>query len=160
MNNLAGVKTCDEAIKQELKEAGIKAVNVGRRENREVPSEYIGIFNNFVFSRAWCYWIVTGYMPLKYAQHIYKNYKDLNIRVAGHCGNPPPEEWCEPKDMNELCNPIANDYLSHKISSEECHAKCNAIRSQGEQFVTNYHVDTQEGLNRFVETVKNNGIIG
>ncbi|MFA5714956.1 MAG: hypothetical protein WC998_04415 [Candidatus Paceibacterota bacterium] len=160
MINLAGVKTCDETIQQELKEAGIKAVMVGKRERREVPSEYIGVSNNFIFTRAWYYWVVTGYMPLQYAKEMYEKYKDLNIRVAGHCGNPPPEEWCKPKNHVERCQPIVDQFWDHKISHEECDERCRELRKQGDQFVDCYHIDTQEGLNCFVETIKNNGIIG
>jgi len=160
MVNLAGVKTCDETILQELKEAGIKPIMVGKREHREVPSEYIGVCNDFIFNRAWYYWVVSGYMPLEHAKEMYAKYKDLNIRVAGHCGNPPPEEWCEPKDYHDKCKPHSDKFWAKEITADELNEICTEIREQGEQFVTHYHIDTQEGLNRFVETVRSNCIIG
>lgn len=160
MINLAGIKTCDEQILIEMREAGVERVNIGKRERAEVPSEYIGKCNNFIFSRAWCYWIVTGYMPLKYAQEMYKNFKDLNIRVAGHCGNPPPEEWCTPRDYRNRKQPYLERYLRKEITKAEFDAKCNEFRMQGDQCITCYHMDTQEGLNKFVEIVKKYNIIG
>lgn len=97
---------------------------------------------------------------MQYAKEIYEKYKDLNIRVAGHCGNPPPEEWCEPKGYHEKCKVHCDKFFRKEISSEELDKICNEIRKQCDQFVTNYHIDTQEGLNRFVETIKENKIIG
>lgn len=159
MINLAGVKTCDKKIREELNLAEIKIVNIGKMD-REVPASIIGKCNNFIFSRAWSYWVVTGYMPLKYAKEIYKNYKDLNIRVVGHCGNPQPEEWCEPKDLDEKCKPYFDKLFNKEITYEECNKYCNEIRKQGDQFITHYHIDSQEGLNRFVEMIKKNNVIG
>lgn len=159
MINLAGVETCNETIRKELETAGVEVVEVGEMD-REVPASIIGKCNNFIFSRAWYYWVVTGYMPLQYAKEIYEKYKDLNIRVAGHCGNPPPEEWCEPKDYHEKCKVHFDKFWKKEITSEQCNEICNDIRKQGDQFVTHYHIDTQEGLNRFVEIIKTNNIIG
>jgi hypothetical protein len=160
MINLAGVKNCDVTILQELKLAGIEAVDIGVRERCEVPSKYIGKCNNFIFSRAWYYWVVTGYMPLKYAQEMYNNFKDLNIRVAGHCGNPSPEEWCKPRDYSEKIEEYREKYWKKEITADEFHSKCNEIRKQGAQFIYVYHIDTQEGLNKFVEIIKKHNIIG
>jgi len=158
--NLAGVQTCDDIIKKELELAEIELVSVGKRERSEVPSEYIGKCNNFILSRAWYYWVVTGYMPLKYAKEIYANFKDLNIRAAGHCCNPPPEEWCECKDYFKKCKTDFEKFYNNEISYEECDKRLKEIRAQGDQFVTCYHIDTQEGLNKFAEIVKKNNIIG
>lgn len=159
MINLAGVKICNETIEKELKTAGIEIVRVGRMDN-EVPSSILGKCNNFIFRRAWYYWIVTGYMPLQYAEELYAKYKVLDIRVVGHCGNPPPKDWCEPRNFREKCKPFVDRYLNKEITAEEVDKLCNEIRKQGEQFITHYDIDTQEGLNRFVEIVKNNNIIG
>ncbi len=163
MINLAGVKTCDDTIKQELATAGIELVLIGKRERSEVPSEYIGKCNNFIFSRAWYYWVVTGYMPLQYAKEMYENFKDLNIRVAGHCGNPPPEEWCESRDYAQKCKEYFQKYYNAEMTDDkrnEINRECSKIKRQGDQFVTCYHIDSQEGLNKFIEIVKKYNIIG
>lgn len=163
MINLAGVKTCDDTIEEELEIAGIELVLIGKRERSEVPSEYIGKCNNFIFNRVWSYWVVTGYMPLQYAKEMYENYMDLNIRVAGHCGNPPPEEWCESRDYSQKRKEYVKEYLG-KEPSFDAYQKFNAeylkIKKHGDQFVTNYHIDSQEGLNKFAEIIKKYNIIG
>lgn len=159
MINLAGDKACDEKIREELNLAGVEIANIGKMD-REVPASIIGKCNNFIFSRAWSYWVVTGYMPLKYAKEIYEKYKDLNIRVAGHCGNPPPEDWCEPKNWQIKCKPYIDKLYNKEITYEECDKHCNEISKQGEQFIAHYHIDSQEGLNRFAEIINENNIIG
>jgi len=160
MINLAGVKTCDQDIFKEMREAGIEPVEVGKRDRSEVPSDYIGKYNNFIFKRAWYYWMVSGNMPLQHAKDMYEKHKDLQIRVAGHCGNPPPEEWCEPKYLREKCQPIIDRVYAKELTWQEADVLCREIRKQGDQFVTYYHIDTQNGLNKFVEIIKANGIIG
>lgn len=161
MINIAGVETCDETIKEELEEAGIGIVDVGKMK-REVPASIIGKCNNFIFGRAWYYWIVEGYMPLEVAQKIHKVNleKELSIRVSGNCTNPPPEKWVECKGWKEKFKPFFQDFLDEKISLEEADKIGLEIKSQGEQFVTHYHIDTQEGLNYFVKVIKENNIIG
>jgi hypothetical protein len=128
--------------------------------DREVPASIIGKCNNFIFTRAWYYWMVSGYMPLQYAKEMYEKFKDLNIRVAGHCGNPPPDEWCEPKDLGEKCKEYFESYHRREMTYEQCEAFCREARKSGEQFITHYHIDTQEGLNRFIDIIKKYNIIG
>lgn len=159
MINLAGVRTCDETITKELSEAGVDIVGVGKMK-REVPASIIGKCNNFIFTRNWYYWVVSGYMPLAIAKEIYAKYKSLNIRVAGHCGNPPPEEWSEPKNYAEKRKVYFEQWRRGEITLHELNKKGLEIRTQGEQFITHYHIDTQEGLNRFVEIIKANNVIG
>ena len=159
MINLAGKKDCDETIREELRMAGIPIIELNSSMNSEVPASVIGYLNGFKFKRAWYYWMVDGYMPLEYARQMYDCYKDLNIRVAGHCGNPEPEGWCKPKGYHEKCKPIVDKLLDEQIDMEECNRLCNEIRKQGEQYIDNYHIDTQEGLRAFAEIIKNNNII-
>jgi len=160
MINLAGVEDCDLTITQELNTSGIERVYIGERIGDEVKSQYIGKCNNFIFVRAWTYWIVSGYMPLQYAKEMYAKFKNLNIRVAGHCGNPPPEEWCRSKDYAEKRTLYLHKYWQKEISKEEFNTKCKELMQQEDQFVTCYHIDMQEGLNKFIEIVKKYNIIG
>lgn len=147
----------DKKVKEELQIAGVPTIRIGLMNN-EVKTYYIGILNGFVFRRAWNYWVVSGNMPLEYAQHLYDNYKDLNIRVAGHCGNPPPKEWAINKDYHSLMKPYVDKWINKEISNGELDDIGNKIRHQGEQVVNMYHIDTQLGLCKFVETIKNNNI--
>ena len=99
-------------------------------------------------------------MPLETAKEIYAKYKHLNIRAAGHCGNPPPEEWSEPKNRQEICQSFIDEFFKKEMTMDECNAKCNESLKKEEQFITHYHIDTQEGPNRFVEIVKQENIAG
>jgi hypothetical protein len=159
MVNLAGDKNCDKTIREELQIANIPIIELGAATNREVPSSVIGVLNGFKFVRGWRYWMVYGDMPLDDAKYIYDMYKDLNIRVAGHCMNPPPEEWCEPKEWMEKCKPIVDRCLIKKeISMDECNRLCKEIRKQDDQFIFTYHIDTQLGLCKLAETIKQRNI--
>jgi len=160
MINLAGDKDCDKHIKEELSIAGIPTIQLLNNMTSEVPASIIGCFNGFTFQRAWYYWTVKGYMPLQYANELYDKYKDLNIRVVGHCGNPHPEEWSESKDYKNKCQQYIDKYFNKEMTYEETNNICKKIEKQGEQFITHYHIDTQEGLLRFAEIIKKYNIIG
>lgn len=97
-------------------------------------------------------------MPLENAQYLYDNYKDLDIRVAGDAGNPPPKEWAKNKDYDKLIKPYINKLRNKEITTEELENISKEIASQGEQVVDSYHIDTQLGLCKFVEVIKNNNI--
>ena len=160
MENLARAEydlDADKKVKEELQIAGIPVVRVGLINN-EVKTYYIGILNGFVFIRAWYYWIVKGNMPLENAQYLYDNYKDLDIRAAGHAGNPPPKEWSKNKDYDKLIKPYVNKLLNKEISAEELDKIGKDIISQGEQVIDIYHIDTQLGLCKFAEVIRSNDI--
>lgn len=162
MVNLAGVKSCDETIEKELQEAGIEILHLRMPEHSEVPANIVGKCNNFIFTRAWRYWVVNGYMPLEYAIEMYDKYKDLMIRVGGHAGNMRPEKWARPKDFEKRCIetlPIEN-LMNGKISGDAANKVYSKIRKEGDQFIRHYHIDTQEGLNQFVKMIKDNNIFG
>lgn len=147
----------DKKVKEELQIAGIPIVRVGLINN-EVKTYYIGILNGFVFIRAWSYWVVKGNMPLEYANHLYDNYQDLNIRVNGDCGNPSPKGRTKNKDYNKLIVPYVNKWRNKEISTEELEKIGKEIEYQGEQVIDIYHIDTQLGLCKFAEVIKNNNI--
>lgn len=95
--NMAGNDNCDHYIKAELTIAGIRIVEEDHKG--EVPYHYtglLGINNEFKFWRAWRYWVVLGSVPLDIAEELYANEVGSKyVRVAGHCGCPPPKEWAE-----------------------------------------------------------------
>lgn len=160
MENLARSEydfDADKKVKEELQIAGIPAIRLGVINN-EVKTHYIGILNGFVFVRAWYYWVVRGNMPLEYAQYLYDNYKDLNIRVDGNCGNPPPSEWARNKDADKLYKPYINQWKNKEITTEELERLCKEIDKQGKQVIDTYHIDTQFGLCKFAEVIKKNNI--
>jgi len=95
MQNLAGNRECDDIIKTELDAAEIPVVvNEQGRNGGEVSYLLIGRLGPFEFRRAWYYWMVEGPVPLKVAQEMYAHKNGCrDVRVSGHCGCPPPEEW-------------------------------------------------------------------
>jgi len=93
MINLAGRQDCDTYILTELAGAGIDA-QAERNNRSEVPYGFIGRVGDFTFRRAWYYWVVSGSVPLAVARELYANpIGKEDVRVAGHCGCPPPDEW-------------------------------------------------------------------
>ena len=120
--NMAGVTECDRWIEKELYEAKIpirsgfenwnckKGVHSGGiivvsqwesyqdkwNPKSEVPYHIIGNLGDgkFIFKRAWYYWMVRGNVPLKIAKKLYEDpIGRRDVRVAGHCGCPPPKGW-------------------------------------------------------------------
>lgn len=162
MKNLAGVKGCDEFIRDELAEAGIAALLLPGEDKskHEVPWQVIGLLGgrtylnelakypensiirahqrvefidadiaSFKFIRCWYYWSVTGYVPMDVAMEMYNDpIGRTAIRVEGHCGCPSPE-----------------DYTSQPLVA-------------GKQCIRSYHIDSQEGLNLFVETLRKHNL--
>lgn len=145
MINLAGVQNCDETIKQELRSAGIDLVFHEKRTNNEVPYSVTGELKcgRFVFTRAWYYWVVQGKVPLDTARLMYADESRKDVRVAGDCGSPPPDEWAEPSD----------EYLRH-LCAEKGYPY-DQIKDN--RTVNVYHIDTQEGLEFFVRHVTGRG---
>ena len=91
---------------------------------------YYSFNNPDVFTRAWYYWCVSGYVPLHVAEEMYENPNGRkDIRANGHCGCPPPSEQLH----------------YHKVC--------------GMDVVDSYHIDSQEGLNYFVQTMIKHGIV-
>ena len=169
MKNLAGNKECDKMIIRELGEAGITVFH-GINSRGEVPYSAIGVLGEwydakkiekkvqafpplkkliqaddmkryfkYTFVRAWYYWVATGPIPLSVARLLYNNpVGKKNIRVAGHCGCPPPDK--EKDGVLLWAGPYEGPY------DEEGAA------------VYTYHIDSQEGLNLFIGTIKEYGL--
>ena len=157
MINLAG-KPCDDIIKAELEQAGINVICLpgekdkhpevkatmfgflGGKHTLEEFEKYPvsdGIWNlmtfksmqdsfSFSFYRNWYYYVVSGYVPMEAAIELYEHpIGKKDVRVEGHCGCPDPREYC------------ANTPL---IAGHRC--------------VSCYHIDSQEGLNLFVDVLR------
>jgi len=137
---------CDIYIEKELKEAGLETssghdnwklfdrTRYMKYEDKyyedhdrrlyhiqsEVPYHIVGKYNQFIFERAWYYYVVNGNVPLEVAKELYSNpIGRIDIRVGGDCSCPPP------------------NYT-----------------------VYTYHIDSQEGLNLFVSTIKKYNLSG
>lgn len=148
-------READLKVKEELLLADIPVLPVIGVIEGEVKTHYIGVLNGFVFERAWTYWVVSGWMPMEHARYIYANYKDLDIRAGGHCGNESPEEsyiYTNPayikrlEEFRDSCSSL-NEFIDR--AKEE--VKENPDDSK---FIKFYHVDTQLGLCKLAEVIK------
>ena len=160
MENLAGREDCDVPIERELMRAGIEIMR-GERTNSEVPASISGKLGNFTFHRAWYYWVVDGRVPLAVAEKLYADPvgKD-DVRVAGHCGCPPPNEWVTYIDEEGRRLASMSQKPEEGSSLAELFEGKTDIRfvedpsSAGQGFITTYHIDTEVGLRLFVDTLK------
>jgi len=113
-----------------------------------------GKLGKFEFQRAWYYYMVKGLVPLAVAEELYADkIGRTDIRVTGHCGCPPPKDW------TTRYNPSTDIRMITKKSAEEYP---NIVKDLGwevndeggEQYVDNYHIDSELGLCLFVKTIK------
>lgn len=124
MKNLAGDPNCDTIIREELETAIVPFYEYNSPdEKREVPSAIVGFLPGWTLKRAWYYWVATA------------------------------DEGCGiPFD-------IADEL--HSRHGQKCrvagHCGCPAPREwykhDWQLGVPSYHIDTQEALNAFAETV-------
>ena len=127
MQNLAGVATCDEIIRTELTTADITVVD-GAFAQGEVPYSLTGVLESkygiITFERAWTYWIISGRVPIHVAKALY------------------------------------NNEVGKKDIRVEGHCGCPHPSEWAEydedlgHVITSYHIDSQDGLNLFVQTIK------
>ena len=169
MVNLAGIKDCDLYIKDELIKARIEIVE-GEKSSGEVQSIYTGKLGEFIFYRAWSYWIVKGQVPLNVANEMYNDPLGKgHVRVAGNCLCPPPINWVEaplfiqktfrekcglpeglPEDFFDKLEEYSNKYKQYQELIDD--EKQNRIDNSW--FIDMYHIDSLAGLRLFADTIK------
>ena len=175
MRNLAGHVSADRIVALELSEAGVQLL-VDQNQNGEVPTILYGRIPGFTFTRAWYYWVVRGEVPLETAKRLYDHpIGRSDVRVAGHCGCPPPEDpWVTYTASNgkrihvlnendrELFNKYDRGQLSaimgrHMERVRRDNVFVDTKRERDEltvrAYVDTYHIDSQKGLRLFVEEV-------
>lgn len=161
MKNLAGDPNCDADIRRELREAGIGLINEDRTKT-EVPSTISGEFGVFKFTRAWYYWIVEGKMPLEVAKELYEDpVGRKDVRVAGHCGCPSPDEpWIEWYDSEgRRIFPLSKKHkdFSHEEAGYQVFFKDPSKVGKG--YIPLYHIDTEEGLRLFTDAIRKHQLL-
>jgi hypothetical protein len=93
--NLAGSTESDIWCAAELTAAGI-TIEVADKPYGEPRTRVKGRLGGITFERAWYYWIASGPVPLGVARRLYADpVGGKDVRVAGHCGCPPPDEWAK-----------------------------------------------------------------
>lgn len=165
MINLAGRPNAIQVVTKELIDADITIVLCEKCLKNEVSIPFAGKCGSFWFERAWKYWIVLGKVPLEMAKQLYKNeIGKKDVRVAGNCGCPPPEKWVTWFDddgcvligiisMREIENFRKRNNLSQLQENFRAVPKRDFPKF-GKPYVTSYHIDSQEGLNLFIKTLK------
>ena len=162
MRNLAGVEGADAIIAEELRLAGIRSIVLSQEKGKhpevltttfgslggkaifdelaargeELKANYwdmisFSVFKQcaeFVFYRNWYYYVATGHVPMDVAIELYEHpVGRKDVRVEGHCGCPDPRDY----------PPVQKSVL---VAGKRC--------------VSCYHIDSQEGLNLFVEVLR------
>ena len=160
MKNLAGHPDADVHCIAELSLADVPHVLGDAALKNEVSTRVTGKLGPLTFERGWRYWMVRGPVPLDIAKALYDDpVCARDVRVAGHCGCPPPEEWCEYLDGNGKV--IELDPTGEREAEVDAwfarhpqHANMRGdtrfvreLPSDAKAFVMSYHVDSQEGLN-------------
>lgn len=161
---ITGNHDCDSTIQMELTAANIPFIELLGENTalHTVPYKTIGLLGNddiidqvkkrpdlayifqsfsfddeggFVFKRGWQYWMVHGYVPLYVAEIIYNSDANAHgvIRAGGNGNN-----------------------LSPTITPQSV-VKSGLIC--GYKVVDCYHIDTQAGLNYFVQVLKEHKLI-
>jgi hypothetical protein len=181
MKNLAGAEEADIQIQEELLLAGIELVH-GVRGNTEVPYSITGKLGDFTFRRAWYYWMAGADegngLPVDVATAMHERAYPIVgerqpatygqvIRVAGHCGCPPPSEWADHFDdlgRKVVLDPEGEQEASLRRYIEQGYIELKVLDKlrfapslegvAARSVVTSYHIDSQLGLNEFARVLK------
>jgi len=165
----------DARIRGELQAAGIEVVKHKKLlDHPEVHTHCAGKLGGFTFHRNWYYWGVEGRVPLAVAEKLYADPEGKKtVRVAGHCGCPPPEKWTRRymSDGREVVPAAQKAEIDHfverlkkrgsELDAAEVLAKIYFTDDPlvGEAFVEAYHIDSQEGLSLFVRVLRAEGVV-
>ena len=168
MENLARNKDCDKFIKLELKRSRIDVIH-GMRRKSEVPTSITGKLGPFTFERAWYYWVVSGPVPLAVAKELYGDpVGATDIRVAGHCGCPPPKRpWItvitlDGRHVIDSQERERIEKLFRNVVDREEFERDNVFSDHiaavgAQEFVMSYHIDSEIGLRLFADTIRKHG---
>lgn len=161
MQNMAGRDDADRYVEHELNRCKIE-MRERPLSNGEVKTSRYGVLQckgqEIVLTRGWAYWIVEGNVPYDLAVKIFEEDVGKEIRVAGHCGAPHPDEW------SKWMTPDGVEVLSMKQKEELDRYKdlvdyrrytfTDTPEEVGARYVTSYHIDTELGLYIFANAVK------
>tara|TARA_S200002703_G_C3781584_1_gene240829 strand:- start:237 stop:764 length:528 start_codon:yes stop_codon:yes gene_type:complete len=170
MKNLAGVELCDSDIVRELLEAKIEIIPHDRNHAYEVRSSFHGKLNGWRFTRAWYYWVARPIaersgLPLSDAIKLHEAH-GKDVRVAGHCGAPPPQEWVKryTTDGREVIHDPEGEQLeffnrleqegSFELKAHKFLFVKDLIEAEYEAVIDCYHIDTQVGLNALANVLR------
>lgn len=153
-----------EQDKEDLECAGIPSFykpqtdkNMEQMEGRLETS-----FGTFLFHRNRRYWTVKCHVPLSIAEKIFSHPEGKrSVRADGHCLALSPLEFVKyfNKEGKELVLKSEleslNESIKKSIIESNRYEFVDNVKSEGEPFIDNYHIDSQAGLLLFVQMVKN-----
>jgi len=176
MKNLAYDKThtseINRIVLKELRDAGIAVVTHQEILPGEVPTRLSGKLGEITFTRYWYYWVVKGSVPLEVARLLYASpIGARDVRVAGHCGCPPPEEWAElrtkegqrilldPNGGNQRDWEAMQKIFPNLAKEVPLFVKSREDLPEGYvESVDTYHIDSEDGLKLFATVIKGEGL--
>lgn len=163
----------EQNIRSELITCGVPIVTLIPEDRiEEVPSTIGGHLNGFRFIRAETFWVVGGRVPLAVAYEIYSSLIGHNdIRVGGEDCLPPAGylvSWQTPDGRTIL--PIQDRLVTDRLVAKGMIKQSEVDRTflfvdliefakYGEPYTTLYHIDTQEALNYFVDTLRKHRLV-
>ncbi len=164
MKNLAGDQRCDGIIVRELLEAGINIIPRDDVGQSEVPSTLFGEVAGWRFFRAWSYWMASPISPnrglaLEKANSLYSKWGN-EIRAGGDCACREPETWVTnfTNDNKQVVVDEDGSFAKTAAKLKMDLSLCAVVESledvEYESYVDSYHIDSQAGLNAFVELIK------
>lgn len=172
MMNLAGITDADRQIGYELGHSGIPVVEASPTEVRRsrVPFTLAGRLGSFYFLRYRDYWSVTGNLPLGIAEKLYDDpIGRTDVRVAGNRSCLSPAE-CAVRLMDDGSYVLGSrwgntaegfsSFGEYVLRSEPGVMGPNPIlhddpaAKAAKLYITSYDIDSQEGLDLFARTVR------
>jgi len=170
MLNVAGkpAEQTDAILRQELTMCRIKIVESPEiLPHAEVHTHLMGkLGDKITMYRNWYYWVVKCEIPLEVALEMYTDpVGRQDVRVAGHCGCPPPEDpWIQYRKGNAIVDKTSRkpdnfddpswDGYRDKIIFVDDPINEPGVRA----FIDSYHIDSEIGLRYFADTVKKYGL--
>jgi hypothetical protein len=163
---------CDEAVRLELQAAGIDPV-CGEPAVGEVVSSVTGQLGGFTFRRCLCHWVADGLVPLEVALAMHADpVGRKGLRVGGHGARPAPGQfatvWLDGEgnlnlplgDKEETAEALAVHYpAAHRRVERGARVEfVSDPARRGRGFVDGYHIDTDDGLLLFAETMRRHGL--
>jgi hypothetical protein len=162
----------DEAVRHELQVAGIECSR-GERAAGEVISSVTGQLGGFTFRRAYCHWVAEGLVPLEVALAMHADpAARRGLRVGGHHARPAPGQfatvWLDGDgnlnlplgDKEETGAALAVLYpTAHRRVERGARVEFVSEPARcGRGFVDGYHIDTDDGLLLFADTMRRCGL--
>lgn len=148
-------------VEKELNAANIPILRLPGFMTTEVKTRYVGYLNGFLFWRAWRYWVCEGLMPMANANEIYEQISIYAVRAGGSAANPEPSSvatnpaYAERiRAAMEIAERAGGD-VKERIRYVE--ANVHPLPSD-ELFVSSYHIDTEEGLEKLVDYIRSHDV--